>query len=139
MLCDVVDVLEHIFHPAGVFTNNLKAHPNRLALPIFDVLSEVAHLTRNRRNPKSTHNIIISISAHLVSDDFVGVSGEHTLRKMPMLLNILKDRKIPWVSLINVIWLMSIVWPDELIPRSMTIYHKLNLPSIRSNKVPHRS
>jgi len=132
-------ITDDVLYPAGVVSEDLKANRLRLAPPILDELAEEAQLGGDRRDTERGEHIVIGVSAHLVTNDLVGVAFHDALGERSMLSDILEDGEVSWRSLVNVIWLAPVVGPYKVISGCVEVNYEFDLMLSGGDKVPDAS
>lgn len=127
---DVANLGEYVLNPSTVFSQNFKANALGLASPVFDVLTEEAHLRGDAGNTKCRHNVVITISSHFVTYDLIGIAHHHTFWEMCVLLYVLEDGKVAWVSRLNIVRLSSVIWPDKLVAGCMAVDNEFEIACV---------
>jgi len=125
----------YILNPLTVFPNDFKANSFRLALPVLDVLAKETHLRCHWWDTECGQDVVISITTHLVADYFVRISFHNTVREVSVLGNVLEDLEGTWGSCFDIVWLSSVVRPNELVSRGVTINNEFDVISFRGNEI----
>ena len=91
------------------------AHLLGFAPPVFDVLSEEAHLGRDGWDAERGQHVVIGIAAHLISNDLIGVAFEGTIWEWSIFIDILENGEVTWRTRLDIVWCTTVEWPHELV------------------------
>jgi len=139
MFGNLAQVLKYVFNPSRVFLQDLEANTLGLTPPIIDELAKESHLRGDTGNSMHLEDIVVCIPTHLISDDLVWVTLHHAVREWCVLPDVLEQLKIPWVSVLDVVVLATVVWPNEVVSWSVTVDDEFQLVFLGWDEVSHGS
>jgi cytosine/uracil/thiamine/allantoin permease len=135
LVCNCCDVLHNVFDPSAVIAQNFVANRFRLASPVFNVLTKVAHFRGYGRDSESGKEVIVSISSHFVTNYLIRITFHYSVWEWSVLSNILENGERTRNSLFYIIWFTTIEWPYEIITRSMAIDNEFDIVFLRGDEI----
>ena len=82
-------------------------------------------LSRHRRDPKLGEHVVISIAAHLLTHDFLGVAEFGVLWKHGIHLDILEKIVVFWGLFLQVGGIAAVEGPDEVLAGGVHVDYEL--------------
>lgn len=111
----IVKMGEDVLDPARVLSQDLEADSLALASPVVDVLPKEAHLRRHGWYPVGCEHVVVSITAHFVSDDLIRITLHDAIWERRIFGYILEDSQHARGSVVDVIGFATVEWPYKVI------------------------